>query len=559
MTKKVASLVLIGLDSLILAGFYWIYLPPMNVMSLEFWFFVILALILAMVSLFILSLFGLKKTVTSFFTQKSGRKDVTSGLSLKQLTGGIKWLGLALAVIIAGLSLLLAVNTRMFRAKSYAHVIKVKDADFNKDFPDTDLSALALLDRDSAEKIGDTYLGTIDKVSQFGISDEYRQITIGKLPYRVSPLEYKSFWKWLTNRKDGIGYYVKVNQTTGKAELVKLKQPMKYSHSEFMFRDTMRHLRFQYPMTIFSDPSFEVDDDGNPYYVATTYTPKFGLSSQDPTGVILLDAVSGKSQYYELKDVPKWVDRVYSADNVLERVNDYYTYQKGYWNTVFSQTDVKQTTDSYNYITIGSDIYLYTGITSATADSSNLGFILVNMRTREVTNYKLPSATEASAMKSAEGEVQEKKYTATAPTLVKLNDKAYYLISLKDGAGLIKSYALVDAEDYQQVTVNNDIQILISQFTDKDTSSLSVSDTSDQKVKMITGQVEQLASQIISGTTVYYISSKGQIYKIKASSETSDRLPFLKVGDQFKAQLADDNYLNHMTIESSSADQVVTE
>src|SRR3712207_313243 len=130
-----------------------------------------------------------------------------------------------------------------------------------------------------------------------------------------------------------------------------------------------------------------------------------------------LDAVSGKSKYYELKDVPKWVDRVYSADNVLERVNDYYTYQKGYWNTVFSQTDVKQTTDSYNYITIGSDIYLYTGITSATADSSNLGFILVNMRTREITNYKLPSATEASAMKSAEGEVQEKKYTATAPKI----------------------------------------------------------------------------------------------------------------------------------------------
>lgn len=327
-------------------------------------------------------------------------------------------------VIAAGLALLSIVNTRLFRAKSYANVVKVKDADFKTDFPETNISTLALLDRESAEKIGDTYLGTIDKVSQFGISDDYRQITIGKQPYRVSPLEYKSFWKWVTNRQEGISYYVKVNQTTGKAELQKLASPMKYSDSEFMFRDTMRHLRFSHPFTIFSDPSFEVDDDGNSYYIATTYAPQFGLSSMDPNGVIILDAVTGKSRHYQLDQVPKWVDRVYSAENVIQRVDDHYTYQNGYWNTVFSQSGVKQTTDSYNYITIGSDIYLYTGITSATADSSNLGFILVNMRTRQITNYKLASATETSAMKSAEGEVQEKGYSATAPTLVKLNGKS---------------------------------------------------------------------------------------------------------------------------------------
>lgn len=544
--KKRVQLLAAVVSFFVLVNYYWMHLPPINLLSGDFWLFMILILFLIAINLIIASasnglklLFGKKSKVKKV-------KDVTQYVSL--FSRPIRWIFLTILAISLGLGMISVFNGKIFRAKSYANVIKVKNADFKQDFPESNLSTLALLDRESAEKIGDTYLGTIDKVSQFGISKDYRQITIGKQPFRVSPLEYKSFWKWLTNRQVGINYYVKVNQTTGKAELVKLKEAMKYSDSEYLFRDTKRHLRFLHPFTIFGDPSFEVDDQGHPYYVATTYAPKFGLSSLDPNGAILLNAVTGKTKYYHLKDIPKWVDRVYSAENVLSRVNDHYTYQKGYWNTVFSQTGVKQTTDSYNYITIGSNIYLYTGITSATADASNLGFILVNMRTREVTNYQLASATEKSAMTSAEGEVQEKGYSATAPTLVKLNGKAYYLVSLKDGGSLVKSYALVDAEDYQQVTVNNDIETLISQFTDRDTSGLSLNSSTGKKAKIVSGQVDHLASQIISGTTVYYILSENDIYKVRASKDTPDELPFLKIGDHFKAELGEANYLQNLKI-----------
>ncbi|MGE9834906.1 hypothetical protein [Streptococcus orisratti] len=550
--KRRFTPVLILLWLVVMAVSYLFFLPALNPLDVGFWFFVIEGLTLAT---FAVSLLAFGETIKRASSQKVPgtrlRKDVSISSTYKKpllyILSGIA----TILVLLAGLNFF---NSRIFRAKSYANVIKVTEADFTKDFPETDISKLALLDRSSAKKIGDTYLGTIDKVSQFGISDDYRQITIGKQPYRVSPLEYKNFWKWVSNRKEGIGYYVKVNQTTGKAELVKLRQPMKYSDSEYFFRDTLRYLRLKYPTTIFGEPSFEVDDEGNPYYVATTYKPKFLLSSKDPDGAILLNAVTGETKRYALNDVPKWVDRVFSASNVISRVDDYYTYQKGFWNTVFSQTGVKKTTDSYNYISIGSDIYLYTGITSATADSSNLGFILVNMRTRQVTNYKLASATESAAQESAEGEVQEKKYTATAPSLVKLSGKAYYLVSLKDDAGLIKAYALVDAEDYQQVTVNNDIEDLIAQFTDSDTSVLSgASNTASGEKKkeaiIIQGTVEQLASQMISGSTVYYISSSGQIYKVKASDETTDALPFLKVGDSFSGQLEENHYLSHFKVE----------
>lgn len=548
---------LIGLAWLALvlemAIYYWYNLPALNIWSLGFWFFLLQSLGLVWLILVFSSAGGMVQKVTKI----SGRNRSVDTYQLKPngLPSYLRWFSRLLLGIVLVLTLLAALNTRIFRAKDYAGVITVQDADFKADFPETDISRLALLDRASAEKIGDTYLGTIDKVSQFGISDDYRQITIGQQPFRVSPLEYKSFWKWLSNHQDGIGYYVKVNQTTGKAELAKLAQAMHFSDSEYWFNDTKRHLRIQYPTTIFGNPSFEVDDQGNPYYIATIYQPKFGLSSNDPTGAIVLDAVTGESKRYSLADIPEWVDRVYSAENVISRVDDHYTYQNGFWNTVFSQTGVKNTTDSYNYISIGSDIYLYTGITSATADSSNLGFILVNMRTRDITNYKLASATETAAQESAEGEVQEKGYQATAPSLVKLADTAYYLVSLKDDAGLVKSYALVDAEDYQQVTVNNDVATLISQVSRADASSLSsLASTADgqeaEELETVSGKIEALGSQMIAGSTVYYIQTEGKIYKVKATEDSTDKLPFIKVGDNFTGQLDKKNYLIQFQVEN---------
>ncbi|HFU4011907.1 TPA: hypothetical protein ACGO3F_000908 [Streptococcus suis] len=531
--------------------YYWFQLPALSIYSLGFWIFLLQSLGFA----WLILLFSSPQGLVQKASKLSGRNRQVETYELnKSLPAHLVWLGRAWIFIILALMLIGFANSRIFRAKDYANVVTVQDADFKEDFPETDISKLALLDRASAEKIGDTYLGTIDKVSQFGISDDYRQITIGQQPYRVSPLEYKSIWKWISNHQDGIEYYVKVNQTTGKAELAKLSKAMHYSDSEYLMNDTMRHLRFQYPTTIFGKPSFEVDDEGNPYYIATIYQPQFGLSSNDPVGAVVLDAVTGESKRYDLADIPEWVDRVYSATNVISRVDDHYTYQNGFWNTIFSQTGVKNTTDSYNYITIGSDIYLYTGITSATADSSNLGFILVNMRTRQITNYKLASATETAAQESAEGEVQEKGYQATAPSLVKFSDKAYYLVSLKDDAGLVKTYALVDAEDYQQVTVNNDLASLISQVSGSDASSLagisSDGSTASPDIQVIEGTIEALGSQMIEGTTVYYLQSQGTIYKVKASEDATDQLPFMKVGDQFTGQLAKNNYLNQFTLET---------
>lgn len=243
---------------------------------------------------------------------------------------------------------------------------------------------------------------------------------------------------------------------------------------------------------------------------------------------------------------------MYSASDVIDRINWHYGYANGFWNTVFSKSNIKKTTVDYGddsaedstYISIGDDIYLYTGLTSINSDSSNLGFVLTNLRTRETVFYPLPSATERRARKSAEGAVQEKKYDANSPILVKLNGQSYYLSSLEDNGNLVKAYALVNAEDFQQVKVSSDIKDLIAQVTTK---------SSDQKTSKssteISGQISDIKTQVVDGTTIYYVKVNDTIYKIKADADTLDQLPFIAVGQTITASLKDNNYLANVKLQ----------
>lgn len=48
----------------------------------------------------------------------------------------------------------------MFQAKNYSDLIHVENKEFNTDFPNTDVNKLALLDKTSAVKIGNSLMGT---------------------------------------------------------------------------------------------------------------------------------------------------------------------------------------------------------------------------------------------------------------------------------------------------------------------------------------------------------------------------------------------------------------
>lgn len=451
------------------------------------------------------------------------------------------------ALLAIGITLINAFNGPVFRADDYANLIAVEQKSFEEDYPEIDLSQVPLMDRDTAQRLGDRQLGSMDEyVSQFVTSDAYTQINIDGKPYRVTPLEYASFIRWFNNRDTGIPAYLLVDMVSGDVEVVDVEGGMKYTNSEYFLRNVNLHLYLRYPTTLFREPSFEVDDSGHPYYVATTYENVFAFRQLEPNGVIVLDAVTGDTEMFSLEETPDWIDRVYASDIVLDQLNMAGQYNDGYWNSVFGQQGVRVTTDGYNYLSINDDMYLYTGVTSVNSDASNIGFYLVNLRTKVGEYYPATSADEFSAMASAEGAVQHTRYTSTFPLLITIEGRPYYISSLKDESGLVRSYALVDAQDYQNVTIANTMDELVLEVTgegtedDEQTQEQEVEEVaSEEELREVTGTVENIEQAVVAGDTVYYFLLDGTVYK--ANINLHDQLPFVEPGDAVEGQVNEMN------------------
>ena len=503
---------------------YYMMLPPINLHSASFYFFIILVLIIFMFNYSLFSPRNRQQEIMELLFNKK-RVRTINGPSDKIYKVSVSIIGL----IIIGTILVNIICSPIFNAKSYHNRIKVDETgDFVKDVKEVDFKSLPLLDRESSEVLGDRVMGQMSEwVSQFDVSSMYTQINYNDDIVRVTPLTYADPIKWLTNRAEGIKGYIIVNSVNGKTQLVKIDKGMKYVPSA-LFNDKMeRRLRFKYPTTIFDNTSFEIDEDGNPYYIITTvdYTA-VGLKEK-VTGVIIYDPITGKSKKYKKEEIPRWVDIAYSASLVMEQIDDWGTYTKGFLNSIFGQKNVVNTTEGYNYLAMDDDIYLYTGITSVVSDESNLGFVLSNMRTGDTKFYKVAGAEEFSAMNSAEGQVQEKGYKSTFPLLINLKGKPTYLVSLKDSNGLVKMYAFIDVVDYQKVVVTDSSKGIV---TAKDNYLKGTkTDAKDEELVREKITIEKIHTAIINGYTYYFLETKDKKYKVSISLD--ENLPFLNVGD----------------------------
>ena len=414
-----------------------------------------------------------------------------------------------------------------------------KKADFYKDNETISYQSIPVVDRDSAEKLGDRKMGQmVDYVSQFEVDESYSQINYNDTPYRVTPLEYSDWIKWFTNRKEGLPAYIRVNMVTQESEVVELKEGMKYATSDHFGRNIYRHLRFNYPTKMFDELSFEINDKGVPYWVAPVYDYKIGFfGGKDIVGAVLVNAINGEHHYYDIKDVPQWVDRVYPSDLVIRQLENYGKYTNGFLNSMFSQKGVLQPTDGYNYIVINDDVYLYTGLTSVSKDASNVGFALINLRTKDGKYYNISGAEEHSAMSSAEGKVQNLKYTATFPILVNASGEPTYFLSLKDGSNLVKMYAFVSVKNYQIVATGTTVSEAEKNYYEILAQNGKTNVVS--QYEKISGTVSDINSAVKEGNSIYYFKINGSDKIFIANISLSNELPLLKAGDQVEIQYID--------------------
>ncbi len=510
---------------------YYIFLPPLNFTAPEFWVFIFMMLgfylLLSFISL-------------GVFVSNHGHIS-TLKLSL--------FYKILLSIIPVGIVFILIINfvlSPIFNSEAYSsRIIINQNANFQEEIKPVDFSQVPLLDKESTQKIGDRVMGEMtDLVSQFKVSNLYTQINYNNTIVRVTPLEYDGIIKYFTNRSEGITGYIMVNSVNGEAELVRLKEGMKYMPSAMFNENLYRKLRFSYPTEIFGKENFELDNEGNPYWIIPTIKyVGIGLR-EEITGVVILDPITGESEKYKIEDVPSWVDHVYSADLILEQVNDWGLYNSGFLNSIFGQKNVVATTTGYNYMVQDDDVYLYTGITSVAKDESNLGFILTNMRTKETNYYLIPGAEEYSAMASAEGQVQQMNYKATFPLLINLNGKATYLISLKDNAGLVKMYAFVDVQNYQKVVVTDANEGIIKA---KDNYLKNSNINDDIELVENTIIIKTINTALIDGNTYYFIEdSNNNRYKVSIKVN-ENILPFIKIGSSIKITYSKNNDINEIT------------
>ena len=536
--KKSILYPIIGVAALIAAFiYYYITLPAINIHSSGFWLFLMGAVAVVMVI---------------YVLRKAGKEIFTFGVasmhfSLKDYPA-LKWLGILflLLLVVYGIGTLL--SSPVIYAKQYQQLMTVETRNFSEDIEEADYRSIPLLDKDSAALLGDRKMGSlVDMVSQFEVADDYTQINYNNVPVRVTPLVYASPIKWLTNQRNGIPAYIRIDMTTQDTECVMLEEGIKYSKSEYFNRNLYRHIRFRFPTYIFGDQLFfEIDDNGVPYWVCPVKKFNIGLFGGETVGrVVLVNAVTGECTDYAVEDVPTWIDKVYSAELLMQLYDYYGMYQHGFFNSILGQRDCLVTTDGYNYLALDDDVWVYTGITSVNGDQSNVGFVLMNQRTMETRYYEVEGATELSAMSSAEGQVQNLGYRASFPLLLNIADEPTYFMALKDDAGLVKKYAMVNVQKYQWVAIGDTIEECEKDYKELLSTNGIVSQSQGERLE-ISGAIELIAPVVIDGSTHYYIGITGsdELFDVDVSDEGLYGIVRYKEGDRISLVYTENYGLN---------------
>lgn len=485
----------IVLGVLVLVGiYYYISLPAINIHASGFW-------VLVLVLLGVLLAEVLVKTAV-----EPGKKVGFGVLAKAKEKKSVKLvLGLFAAVLLVYL-IGAVLSSPIVNARKYQKLLEPENRDFTEDIKEVNYNQIPLLDKDSAELLGNRKMGSmVDMVSQFEVSSIYSQINVNGRPVRVTPLVYASPIKWLTNQKQGIPAYITIDMATQNTELVKLSPGIRYSQSEYFNRNIYRHLRFRYPTYIFDQLSFEIDDEGTPYWICPVKEFTIGLFGGQTIGkVVLCNAVTGECTSMPVEDCPTWVDRVYPADLLIELYDYHGTLVNGFFNSILGQKGCLKTTEGYNYLALDDDVWVYTGVTSVSGDRSNVGFVLINQRTRETRYYEVAGAEEYSAMESAEGQVQNLGYRATFPLLLNIADEPTYFIALKDNAGLVKKYAMVNIQKYQNVAIGDTVASCEQTYI-KMLKTGGGSSSNPQDIQKIQGVIKKIAQGVIEGNTHFYL------------------------------------------------------
>ena len=407
---------------------------------------------------------------------------------------------------------------------------------FDNEVQAIDVAQIPIVDENLALQLAQKKLGERPALgSQVALYSATIQMVDGELVW-VVPLYHSGFFKWLTNLSGTPGYIVVSATNTNDVRYVE-GYKIKYHPGSYLLFDITRKVRFGPGlMTGITDYSFELDDEGQPYWAISTYKNSRGFSLPEADGIILLNATTGQMDRYGMDEVPEWVDRVQPEDFVLTQIANRGNYVHGIFN--FANKDKYRPTEGHNILYNNGRCYLFTGLTSVGSDDSAIGFIMVDMVTKEPIMYEMSGATEEAAQRSAEGRVQDLKYRATFPIILNIDSQPTYFMTLKDNIGLIKQYAFVSVTNYSTVGTGESVSAAMRDYENKLRSDgVTTIGKLGGVVEQLEGTILRISGEYSGGNTVYkfLLSEKPDILFI-AESTAGAELALTQPNDKIQVE-----------------------
>ncbi|MEG2295726.1 MAG: hypothetical protein RSB96_03190 [Oscillospiraceae bacterium] len=546
---KNMKLIIFGVFTLGILGYLFVEVPNINPFFLEgafFWCFIVTGYI---------AIWGLLRfgEVSFNFVQNAQQKPGFNYVPNRKFPGLWKFIVFAPWVFLVAM---LVISSPLISWKAYRDQLGTPDKKvFSSDIQAIDTSKIPIIDKQLALNLADKELGSRPSLgNQVDLGEPTIQKVNDELVWIV-PLQHSGFFKWLTNMGGSPGYIVVSATNRSDAEYVE-NFKVKYQPNLYLFDDLVRHIRFKgYFFKGIIDYSFEVDDNWQPHWVITTYENERGFALPESNGVLILNASTGEIQEYGLDNIPDWVDRVQPEEFIIRQIDNQGQFVKGIFN--FANKDKFKASLGHAIVYNKGRCYLFTGLTSVGKDESAIGFIMVDMVTKESILYEINGATEISAQRSAEGKVQHLQYLATFPLILNINGQPTYFMALKDKVGLVKQYAFVSVSDYSIVGTGEEVSEALTDYTkvmrNYGTSSFKPDVTVEKET--ITGIIKRIAVEYTDKQASYKIileEKPGKIFILPSS--ISDELALSVAGDTVTIEhpLMDSDILIGNTFENNN-------
>lgn len=519
--EKVGKLVVSVLSAVIMWVVYLLWLPPLSIAYVSGFLFIGICLVtlIANIAMWV-SDFWVAATIES------------SGIIIA-----------CVILMIGGVA-----GSRLFNATTkHQQIGSVEEVEFNEMIKQIDTSQIPIVDEALANKQADKKIGEdIALGSRIKLGDAAIQEVNGEIMF-VVPLEHTNFWKWNKNRTTP-GYITvsasNANKVNFVTELDGEKINIRYQESAFFSKDLKRHIRNQGFRNVgLTEYTFEINDSGRPYWVVTTFENRTIFGTEEATGVVVVDAQTGETNWYSIEDAPEWVDIIQPKSFIEDQIDNWGELIHGFWNTIFGNTEMTKKTDLTLTVYVDGDCYYFTGMTSVGTDESCSGFIMVNTRNKHAQICHISGATENAAMKSAEGLVSDFGYKSTEPLPLNVNGIPTYVMGLKDEEGLLKAYAMVNVENYSIAAKGASLaeanRAYVQSVARNSTTHVVASD--EAYGYTYEGKVQRISNVVEDGSTYYYLVVEGEEEKIfTASYMVSEELAVTRDGDTVQITYVDD-------------------